>query len=86
MSVLEPHGEYNPSKEYTLNAVSQLTALQYSQQGSLTLIELTVEGLDYLVAIDSAKQATGDESQTFSYLNTSYTLTGRLGVFVRSNH
>ena len=86
VSVLEPHGEYNPSKEYTLNAVSQLTGLKYSQQGSLTLIELTVEGLDYLVAIDSSKQAKGDESQTFSYLNTSYTLTGRLGVFVRSNH
>ena len=86
VSVLEPHGEYNPSKEYTLNAVSQLTALQYSQQGSLTLIELTVEGLDYLVAIDSSNQAADDESQTFSYLNTSYTLTGRLGVFVRSNH
>ncbi len=86
VSVLEPHGEYNPSKEYTLNAVSQVSALDYSEQGSLSLIELTIEHKNYLIAINGNTEQQADSSTSFSYKNTQYTLDGRLGVYVRSNH
>ncbi len=43
ISILEPHGEYNPSKEYTLVAQSRLSALSHTQQGELTLIESRIQ-------------------------------------------
>lgn len=85
ISVLEPHGEYNPSKEFTLNAVSQVSSLEYSEQGSLSLIEVTVEGRQFLVAINGTEDAQANSTE-FSYKNHQYNLDDRLGVYVLSNH
>ena len=83
ISVLEPHGEYNPSKEYTLEAVSRVTKLEYSQQGDLTLVELDIKGNSYLVAINKAQTSA---KNTFNYQNKEFTLNGRLGVYMMNNN
>ncbi len=83
ISVLEPHGEYNPSKEYTLEAVSRVTKLEYSQQGDLTLVEIDIKGKSYLVAINKAQNATNN---TFTFKNKEFTLNGRLGVYAMKNN
>jgi len=79
ISVLEPHGEYNPGKEYTLEAQSQLTALGHSQRGEVMLVELTIAGVSYLIAINQA--AEGAIDQDFQYQDQSFSVNGRLAVF-----
>ncbi|WP_445426803.1 heparinase II/III domain-containing protein [Alishewanella sp. HL-SH06] len=79
ISVLEPHGEYNPSEEYTLDAESQLTELGYSQQDELLLVYITIAGKSYLIAINQA--AEGSVNQQFQYQHQSYVINGRLAVF-----
>ncbi|MDP4944021.1 MAG: heparinase II/III family protein [Alishewanella sp.] len=79
ISVLEPHGEYNPSEEYTLDAESQLTELGYSQQDELLLVDITIAGKSYLIAINQA--AEGSVNQQFQYQHQSYVINGRLAVF-----
>ncbi|MCC5453180.1 heparinase II/III family protein [Rheinheimera sp. UJ51] len=79
ISILEPHGEYNPSEEYTLDAESQLTKLGYSQQDELLLVNITIAGKSYLIAINQA--AEGSVNQQFQYQHQSYVINGRLAVF-----
>ncbi|NMH60278.1 heparinase II/III domain-containing protein [Alteromonas ponticola] len=59
-AVLEPHGEYNPSEEYTLNADSDVSSIQYSKEGSLNLVEVEIAEHRYLIALDTAKTPTSD--------------------------
>jgi len=84
ISILEPHGEYNPSKEYTLEANSRVTALNYSEQDTLTLVNVDIKGKSYLVAINKAAQA-NPSKHTFTYQNKAFTLNGRLGVYALKN-
>ena len=83
ISVLEPHGEYNPSKEYTLEAVSRVTGLEYSEQDGLTLVKLNVKGKAYLVAINKARVLA---KHTFNYQNKEFTLNSRLAVYMLNNN
>ncbi|KTF13949.1 heparinase II/III domain-containing protein [Pseudoalteromonas sp. H103] len=85
ISILEPHGEYNPSKEYTLEANSRVTALSYSEQDTLTLVNVDIKGKSYLVAINKAAQA-NPSKHTFTYQNKAFTLNGRLGVYAMKNN
>jgi len=85
ISILEPHGEYNPSKEYTLEANSRVTALNYSEQDTLTLVNVDIKGKSYLVAINKAAQA-NPSKHTFTYQNKAFTLNGRLGVYAMKNN
>ena len=79
VSVLEPHGEYNPSKEYTLDAVSQLSDIQLEQVGDYIVTEIAIAGNRYLIAINtSSSEPTVPYS--FSYKNQTYTLSDRLTV------
>ncbi|WP_374954825.1 MULTISPECIES: heparinase II/III domain-containing protein [Pseudoalteromonas] len=82
ISVLEPHGEYNPSKEYTLVAESRVTNLIHSQQGELVFVELEIADKHYLIAINKAELAS---KKSFKYQNKSYSLNGRLGVYLINN-
>ncbi|MBU2222784.1 MAG: heparinase II/III family protein [Gammaproteobacteria bacterium] len=84
ISVLEPHGEYNPGKEYTLEAASQVTKLSYSQQGEVMLLNITIAGVPYLVAINQA--AEGSIRQDFQYQDQSFFINGRLAVFALNDH
>ncbi|MBZ9611662.1 heparinase II/III domain-containing protein [Rheinheimera maricola] len=79
ISILEPHGEYNPGKEYTLEAESQVTELGYSQQGEVLLVDITIAGLPYLIAINQA--AEGSIKQDFQYQDRSFSINRRLAVF-----
>lgn len=81
VSVLEPHGEYNPSKEYTLEATSKVTALALTQQGNLTLVRIEIAGSAYLIAINQQ----GKQDSTFSYQNNRYSLRGIFAVFALNN-
>lgn len=83
ISILEPHGEYNPSKEYTLEANSRVTSLKYTEQGSLLLVEVDIKNNTYLVAINKADTVT---KNTFTYQNKAFTLDGRLGVYMMKNN
>ncbi|MCP3429196.1 heparinase II/III domain-containing protein [Opacimonas viscosa] len=77
VSVLEPHGEYNPSKEYTLDAVSTVTSLTYTEQDNVVFVELSIAGNDYLIALNSSAQ----NAKEVTFKNSKYTLSGRLSVF-----
>lgn len=86
VSVLEPHGEYNPSKEFTLQAESQITAIQIANQGDVSLIQLDIAGTSYLVAINQTKTSDGKLNHTINYQNRSYSVIGRLGVYPIGDH
>ena len=75
--------ELEAPKEYTLEAVSRVTKLEYSQQGDLTLVELDIKGNSYLVAINKAQTSA---KNTFNYQNKEFTLNGRLGVYMMNNN
>ncbi|MBD1391067.1 alginate lyase family protein [Neiella sp. HB171785] len=81
VSVLEPHGEYNPAKEYTLNGSSQLTAMTFDRQGDIDLVTLTfVDDARYLLAIANGKQVTASRQSSFSHDGKSYVLEGRFSL------
>ena len=79
VSVLESHGEYNPSKEYTLGANSRVTDIEYMQHKNVTLINLAIAGRDYLIAINEVQQAS---SLSFQYKQQNFTLSGGLAVYL----
>lgn len=86
ISVLEPHGEYNPSKEYTLEAQSNVTGLEYSHQGDLILIQVDISDRSYLIAINQKSGSMSPSKHAFTYQNQTFSLNGRLAVFVMTNH
>ncbi len=81
ISILEPHGEYNPSKEFTLDATSKVTGLEYSQQGNLTLVKIDIADREYLVAVNQQDNS----DATFTYENNTYSLRNRFAVYVLNN-
>jgi hypothetical protein len=82
LSVLEPHGEYNPSKEYTLGATSQLSHLELSNQDNILLLTIELTGKAYLIAIDRTDHKSGQKPQTINFKNQMFSLNGRLAVYV----
>ncbi|MGI9345293.1 MAG: heparinase II/III domain-containing protein [Gammaproteobacteria bacterium] len=59
VSVIEPHGEYNPRLEYTLNSHTQIKQIRQFQQGSELLIELeTVKGDTLMLALSDQTDPT----------------------------
>ena len=82
VSVLEPHGEYNPSKEYTLSARSKVSGLHFHQQDDLKLVEVELtNGNHYLLAINTNKVIENKIEKNFSYQQANYTFTGRFNLF-----
>ena len=85
VSVLEIHGDYNPSKEYTLQAGSQLSELSYHLINDVQVIDLTLAGKEYMIVIDDRPHNAANGSPTIEINNQSYTLNGRLNVFAKGN-
>lgn len=85
VSILEPHGEYNPSKEYTLEATSKVTGLAYTQVNNITLIQVDIAGKSYLIAINKTNKTNNDIHQSFDYQQQSYALSGRLAVYLMND-
>ena len=80
--MLEPHGEYNPSKEYTLSARSKVSGLHFHQQDDLKLVEVELtNGNHYLLAINTNKVIENKIEKNFSYQQANYTFTGRFNLF-----
>lgn len=79
LSILEPHGDYNPAKEYTTQAVSQLHGLVLLEHDSLQLIEFQLAGRNWLLAINNSDSAISGVE--FQYQQTSFSLDGRFAVF-----
>ena len=44
VSVLEPHGEYNGSREYTTESASAVASIERATEGSLEAIRITTRG------------------------------------------
>nr|WP_227006779.1 heparinase II/III family protein [Shewanella donghaensis] len=87
VSVLEPHGEYNPSAEYTLSATSKLTSLNYQRQDDISVISFqmkTASDTDstYVLAINHQQTKIDAErnnklTNSFAYNNKQYSFSGR---------
>ena len=84
ISLLEPHGLYNPSKEFTLEAASRVSGLEFTEQDQLALIKIDIAERSYLVVIN---QAETDQKLTteFKYNNKTLSLNGRLAVYELNN-
>lgn len=89
VSVLEPHGEYNPSKEYTLEATSRVTGLELTSEGEISLVKISIAGNTYLVAINKVanknNKLESELQSKFTYQNKTFSLNGRLAVYVLTN-
>ncbi len=81
ISVLEPHGEYNPSKEYTLGAVSSISSLEPIEHTSLVLLKLVINQQHFLIAINNTKDVQNPEPVSFDFNNNPYTLSSRFAVY-----
>ncbi|WP_160151794.1 heparinase II/III family protein [Microbulbifer sp. ALW1] len=86
VSVLEPHGEYNPSKEFTLEAESQVQALQHRQAGDLELIAIGIKnGATQLLAYNRSSNVPEELENIFEYDGRKYQFTGRAKLFQITN-
>jgi len=82
VSVLEPHGEYNPSKEFTLNAISKLQTLSHNKNNTIDIVAISFSGNKrYLLAFNSAEKSKENQLNTFSFNGTKYQFNGRFKFF-----
>ncbi|MFD2164818.1 heparinase II/III family protein [Thalassotalea euphylliae] len=82
VSVLEPHGQYNPAKEFTLSAQSNVKSLKYKVVDTIDIVELVLKNNSrYLLAINNAT----DKSGTFTYDNKNYSFDGRMTIIQIEN-
>ncbi|MCL1101942.1 alginate lyase family protein [Shewanella saliphila] len=79
VSVLEPHGEYNPAKEFTIGATSNIAALTHHQQAELSAVHIRFkDGEQYLLAINHHEQALTEQNQSVININgVQYPFNGR---------
>jgi len=82
VSVLEPHGEYNPSKEFTVSAVSKIETLSHQNNNNIDVVELGVTGgKRYLLAFNTAQSLKGNQVNNFEFNDTKYDFNGRFKLF-----
>jgi len=84
ISILEPHGQYNPSKEFTLAAKSTISAIKHAIDDDVELIEIgLVDGKRYLLAFNRNKES--HSSNAFTYQNNDFSFNGRFKLFELNN-
>nr|QPF71238.1 alginate lyase [Microbulbifer sp.] len=82
VSVLEPHGEYNPSREFTLEAESRVIGLSHEREGKLELVAIDLKsGNSLLLAINGGVSATENASTSFTFRDKPYQFIGRGQLF-----
>ena len=88
VSVLEPHGEYNPSKEFTISAVSSIEKLTHKKVNNIDVIEISIVGNQhYLLAFNSADKIKAKQLNSFSHNGENYKFNGRFKMFtLNSSH
>jgi len=86
--VLEPHGEYNPSKEFTISAVSSIEKLTHKKVNNIDVIEISIVGNQhYLLAFNSADKIKAKQLNSFSHNGENYKFNGRFKLFtINSSH
>lgn len=78
VSVLEPHGEYNPALEYTINSHSSIKSLDHYRENGIDVIEIvTTAGKKWLFAInlsagDKVKTEFTHDGQVLSWTGVYY--------------
>lgn len=78
VSILEPHGEYNPSKEFTVDAVSKIEKLSHQKYENIDVVEIKFSGdKRYLLAFNTAKNIQDNQLNTFSFNGSEYQFNGR---------
>jgi len=82
VSVLEPHGEYNPAKEFTLSATSSVVNLDYQEAQNLDIVEISLTDKQQYLLVINNKNTT---STAFTYQNNDYQLNGRLTLIKIKN-
>jgi hypothetical protein len=86
VSVLEPHGEYNPSKEFTISAVSSIVKLTHKKVDNIDVIEISLVGNQhYVLAFNSAKSIKENKLNSFAHNGESYQFNGRFKLFTITN-
>ncbi|MGO2477147.1 MAG: heparinase II/III domain-containing protein [Pseudoalteromonas sp.] len=84
INVIEPHGEYNPSREYTLQATSRVKGLSSEKIGDIQVLEITlIDDQKILLAINQGKLEKAEKS--FQYKDKTYSLTGRYMLISPAN-
>jgi len=79
VSVLEPHGEYNPSKEFTIAAVSSVQTLSHQKIDNIDVVEIILSGnKHYLLAFNTIEK---NQLNTFSFNGSKYKFDGRFKLF-----
>lgn len=80
VSLLEPHGEYNPVLEYTLDSSSQIADLQLVQSGGIDFVRIeTLQGKEWGLAI--AYDSAADAEHSFNYAGQNFVWQGFYQLF-----
>lgn len=78
VNVFEPHGEYNPSKEFTLSAVSNVESLSHIKAGKVDVVEVKFFGNKrYLLAFNAEEKLAKNQVSTFYFNGSKYQFNGR---------
>ena len=86
VSVLEAHGEYNPSKEFTLAAVSNINKLSHQKENDIDVVEIVFsDDIRYLLAFNTAKNNNTNQLNQFSFNGFKYQFNGRFKLFETKN-
>ena len=82
ISVLEPHGEYNPSKEFTIAAVSSIKALAHQKIKNIDVVDISFKsGERYVLAFNAAEKIKSNQINTFLFNGSKYQFEGRFKLF-----
>ena len=84
INVLEPHGEYNGSKEFTINSHSQIQALSGLSTESVQVVALTHNQQSYLIAY-AQELVANDSEHTFEWEAQRFTFAGQVTVIALSD-
>ncbi|WP_299947631.1 heparinase II/III family protein [uncultured Microbulbifer sp.] len=82
VSVLEPHGEYNPAKEFTLQAESQVAGIELQRSDDLELIAIALKtGVTKLMAFNSREDFSAQTKTAFTFRGNQFVFRGRANLF-----
>ncbi|WP_416307494.1 heparinase II/III domain-containing protein [Neptunicella sp. SCSIO 80796] len=81
VSVLEPHGDYNPGKEFTLQSHSRLKDLDFTQQQDLSALVMTFSHGVKLMLVYQQGHQQAEGHHRFDYQGKQYQFDGRMKLF-----
>ncbi|MBY6211353.1 heparinase II/III family protein [Microbulbifer agarilyticus] len=86
VSVLEPHGEYNPAKEFTLEAETGIQGLSHKQVGEIELVAIDRKnGSTQLLAFNRSASTNSERKSQFEFRGNRYAFSGRAKLFQITN-